>query len=62
MELEQALATAQAEHTDYDFLQLQLQESESTYAQQHKVLHVCEPLINSQATVCAACTQQRLYT
>lgn len=36
-ELEQALATAQAEHMDYDFLQLQLQEFESTNAQQQKV-------------------------
>lgn len=36
-ELEQALATAQAEHMDYDFLQLQLQEFECTNAQQQKV-------------------------
>ena len=61
-ELQQALATAQAEHMDYDFLQLQLQESETTHAQQQKVLHVYEPSIISHATVCAACTQQCFYT
>ena len=35
--LEQALATAQAEHMDYEFLQLRLQEFETTHAQQQKV-------------------------
>ena len=39
-ELEQALATAHAEHVDFDLTQLRLQESETTHAQQHKVLHV----------------------
>lgn len=41
-ELEQALATAHAEHVDFDLTQLRLQESETTHAQQQKVLHVYE--------------------
>ena len=49
-ELEQALATAQAEHMDYDFVQLQLQEFETTHAQHQKVLHIYEPLIKHPRT------------
>lgn len=36
-ELEAALDSAQAEHMDYEFLQLQLQELETTNADQHQV-------------------------
>ena len=51
-EAQQALAAAHADHMDYEFLQLQLHEYESTAERQQQVKHGCSGVLISAGLSC----------